>query len=179
MTTIESKSNSHFERNKQGILTLNGEQALIFPKLCLFWIVLILQFEFVRWDTWSGDVYPIFHGGYFSYWYENGVQEEYVYWHLGNIDLMDMDLYSNDDILFTYLSQIQHNPLIYENLPLNNSILVKTDSKNGVTIWAKEIFDYSTSVNLEINKSFLINDTAWSLFFTLLSGVNTIVDQKF
>ena len=79
-----------------------------------------------------------------------------------------MDFYSNDDILLTYLSQIQHNPLLYENLPRRNSILVKTDSKNGATIWAKEIFDYSTSVNLEINKSFLINDTAWSLFFTFL-----------
>ena len=129
----------------------------------------------MHWDTWSGVVYPIFHGGYVSSWYGDGVQEEYAYWHLGDIDLMDMDLYSNDDILLTYLSQIQHNPLLYEHLPLNNSILVKTDSQNGETIWAKEIFDYSYSVNLEINKSFLINDTAWSLFFTLLSGVNTIV----
>ena len=173
MATIESKSNSHFERDKQDILTLNGEQTLIFCKLCLFWIVLILQLKYVRWDTWSGDIYPIFHGGYVSNWYGDGVLEDYVYWHIFDIDLKDMDFYSNDDILLTYLSQIQHNPLLYENLPRRNSILVKTDSKNGATIWAKEIFDYSTSVNLEINKSFLINDTAWSLFFTFLSAENT------
>ena len=173
VTTIESKSNSHFERNKESIQTLNGEQAFIFSKFCLFWIVFIFQFKFGFWVTWSGDVYPIFHGGYISNWYGDGVQEEYMYWHLGNIELMDMDLYLNDDILFTYLSQIQHNPLFYEQLPLNNNILVKIDSKNGATIWAKEIFDYSFSVNFEINKSFLINDITWSLLFSLLSGMNT------
>ena len=84
-----------------------------------------------------------------------------------------MDLYSNDDLLLTYKSQIQHNPLIFENLPLYINILVKTDSKVGTTIWAKEIFDYSIAINLQIGKSFLLNDTAWSLFFTLLSGINT------
>ena len=127
------------------------------------------------WGTWNGDTYPIFHGGYVSNWYGDGVQEEYVYWYIGDINLMDMDLYSNDDLLLTYQSKVQHNPLLYENLPLHNSMLVKTDSKVGTTIWAKEIFDYSISVNIQINKSYLINDTAWSLFFTLLSGVNTVV----
>ena len=133
-----------------------------------------LSREYGGYDYRATDVYPIFHGGYISNWYGDGVQEEYMYWHLGNIELMDMDLYLNDDILFTYLSQIQHNPLFYEQLPLNNNILVKIDSKNGATIWAKEIFDYSFSVNFEINKSFLINDITWSLLFSLLSGMNTI-----
>ena len=90
-----------------------------------------------------------------------------------------MDLYSNDDLLLTYKSQIQHNPLIFENLPLYINILVKTDSKVGTTIWAKEIFDYSIAINLQIGKSFLLNDTAWSLFFTLLSGINTIEYLKY
>ena len=75
-------------------------------KLCLFWLVLIFQFKFVLWGTWSGDVYPIFHGGYVSNWYGDGVLEEYMYWHLGDIDLIDMDLYSNGDLLLTCQSQI-------------------------------------------------------------------------
>ena len=172
-TSNESNSNPFFEGNKQSNQSVNGRQANKFSELCLFWLVLIFQFKFVRWGTWSGDIYPIFHGGYVSNWYGDGVQEEYAYWHLEDIFLMDMDLYSNDDLLFTYQSQIQHNPLLSENLPLQNSILVKVDNKVSTTIWAKEIFDYSISVNLQINKSFLINDTAWSLFFTLLSGLNT------
>ena len=150
------------------------QQAFMFSKLYLFWLVLIFQFKFVLWGTWSGDIYPIFHGGYVSNWYGDGVQEEYVYWHLEDIYLKDMNLYSNDDLLLTYISQIQHNPLFFENMPKHNSILVKTDSKVGTTIWAKEIFDYSISVNLEIVKSFLINDTAWSLLFTHLYGVNIV-----
>ena len=173
-TSNESNSNPFFEGNKQSNQSVNGRQANKFSELCLFWLVLIFQFKFVRWGTWSGDIYPIFHGGYVSNWYGDGVQEEYAYWHLEDIFLMDMDLYSNDDLLFTYQSQIQHNPLLSENLPLQNSILVKVDNKVSTTIWAKEIFDYSISVNLQINKSFLINDTAWSLFFTLLSGLNII-----
>ena len=58
-------------------------------------------------------------------------------------------------------------------MPLSNNILVKADSKVGTTIWAKEIFDNSIAINLQIDNSNIINDTAWSLFFTLLSGINT------
>ena len=119
-------------------------------KLCLFWALLIFQFKFGCWETWSGDIYPIFHGGYVSSWYGTGVLEKYMYWHIQNIELMDMDLYSNDDLLFTYKSQILNNPNIDEYLTSNNSILVKADSKNGATIWAKEIFDYSFTDSIDI-----------------------------
>ena len=172
--SIESNSNLNFEGIRQCNQLVNGRQANILSKLCLFWIVLIFQFKFVRWGTWNGDIYPMFHGGYVSNLYGDGVQEEYAYWYIGDIYLMDMDFYSNDDLLFTYQSQIQHNPLLFENLPQHINILVKTDSKVGSTIWAKEIIDYSIYLDLQIAKSFLINDTAWSLFFTLLYGVNIV-----
>ena len=87
---------------------------------------------------------------------------------------MDIDFYSNDDILFTYRSKILNNPLLSKNLSLQLSILIKADSKVGTTIWAKEIFDLSISPNLQIEKSFLINNTAWSLFFTFTTGDNTV-----
>ena len=172
--SIESNSNIIFEGNRQSNQSVNERQAFMFSKLCLFWLVLIFQFKFVRWGTWNGDIYPIFHGGYVSNWYGDGVQEEYAYWYIEDIYLVDMDLYSNDDLLLTYKSQIQHNPLFFENMPISNSILAKTDSKVGTTIWAKEIFDHSIAIGVAIDKSFLINDTAWSLFFTLLSGANIV-----
>ena len=104
--SIESNSNPIFEGNKQSNQSVNGRQTFMSSKLCLFWLVLIFQFKFVLWGTWSGDVYPIFHGGYVSNWYGDGVLEEYMYWHLGDIDLIDMDLYSNGDLLLTCQSQI-------------------------------------------------------------------------
>ena len=51
-------------------------------------------------------------------------------------------------------------------------MIVKVDSKIGITIWAKEILDNSISVNLEIISSFLVNDIAWSLLTYNGAGVN-------
>ena len=150
-----------FERNKQSNQSVNGRKVYVISKLYIFWFVLNFQFKFVLWDTWSGDIYPIFHGGYVSNWYGDGVLEEYVYWLLQNIFLVDMDLYSNDDILFTYKSNILNSPI--SSLSGNNSLIVKVDSKIGATIWAKNIIDNSISLDLQINRSFLLNDIAWSL----------------
>ena len=139
MVSTELKSKLIFERNRQSIQTVNGGQSFMISKLCLFWALLIFQFKFGCWETWSGDIYPIFHGGYVSNWYGTGVLEEYMYWHIQNIELMDMDLYSNDDILFTYKSKILNSPIL--SLSENNNLIVKVDSKNGVTVWAKTIQD--------------------------------------
>ena len=83
-----------------------------------------------------------------------------------------MDLYSNDDLLLTYQSHIDSNPLLSSILPKLSSIIVKVDRKIGITIWAKEILDNSISVNLEIISSFLVNDIAWNLFIYIGAGVN-------
>ena len=130
-----------------------------------------LLFKFCYWNTWNGDIYPINHGGYISN-YKFGVLKEYDYWNIQNITLIDMDLYSNDDLLLTYQSHIDSNPLSSSILPKLSSIIVKVDRKIGITIWAKEILDNSISVNLEIISSFLVNDIAWNLFIYIGAGVN-------
>ena len=103
----------------------------------------MLDIKFAYWNAWSGDTYPVLHGGYISNWYGEGTTEEYEYWHLENINLVDMNVYSSGDILLTYLSYIQNNPLLSTNLQSSINSLVKIDESTGKTIWAKEIIDYS------------------------------------
>ena len=107
-------------------------------------VAFILNVKFVCWNAWSGDTYPILHGGYISNWYGEGTTEKYEYWHLENINLVDMNVYSSGDVLLTYLSYIQNNPLLSMNLQLSINSLVKIDGSTGKTIWAKEIIDYSS-----------------------------------
>ena len=55
-----------------------------------------------------------------------------------------MNVYSSGDVLLTYLSYIQNNPLLSTNLQQSINSLVKIDGSTGETIWAKEIIDYSS-----------------------------------
>ena len=79
-----------------------------------------------------------------------------------------MDLFSNDDILLTY-------NLITINDPNNASIdasvssLVRVDYITGKTLWAKILYYNVDKVYFDIIKTFIINDTVWSL----LSGYDT------
>ena len=90
------------------------------------------------------------------------------YWHAENIELYDMNLFSNDDILLTY-------KLITINDPNNASIdasvssLVRMDCITGKTLWAKKLYYNVDQVYFNILKTFIINDTVWSL----LSGYDT------
>ena len=85
-----------------------------------------------------------------------------------------MNIYSSGDILLTYKSYIQNNPLSNLDLPLYINSFVKIDEATGKkTIWAKEVIDYSSKKGLEIYKTFLLDDIAWSLFSNFFPGINT------
>ena len=171
-------SGDHWLNNQ----TFSARQSYALYKLSILLLMFVIQFESSWWSTWKEDIYPINHGGYFTNWNEGKVTEEYEYWYLENIYLIDMNIYSNEDILLTYQASFINNPLLADIAPVNNSVLVKIDSTTGTTIWAKEILNYLPNINLQINKSFLLNDTSWSLFvFTeaiiLAPGVITKIDS--
>ena len=100
------------------------------------------QIEYSKWQSWKGDIYPIFHGNYFSYLNSSISYDDYTYWHLDDIKLVNMNLYSNLDILFTYESKIINNPITEVVVPQNYFSVVRIDSTLGKTIWAKEIVYY-------------------------------------
>ena len=140
MEFIEYQLKSKFSWSRLNSQTVFDRKLSIFSVLVVF----VLNVKFACWNAWSGNTYPVLHGGYISNWYEEGVTEEYEYWHLENINLVDMNVYSSGDILLTYLSYIQNNPLLSTNLQPSINSLVKIDGSTGKTIWAKEIIDYSS-----------------------------------
>ena len=85
----------------------------------------------VNWANWSGNIYPIFHGQYYSSEDGSSLIEEYSYWHLENIAIKGIDIYSNGDLLLTYVSQISNNPLNNSNIPQGISSLIRMDSITG------------------------------------------------
>ena len=100
-------------------------------KFTLLWLMFSIQINISYWNEWSGDIYPIFHGYYISNWYGEGVTEEYSYCYLNNIALMDANLYSNEDLLFTYYSQIINNPVINKDIPPFINSLVRIENETG------------------------------------------------
>ena len=69
-------------------------------------IPFIILIKFALWETWTGDTSPIVHGGYVSNWYEQGVTDEYTYWHVESPVLFGINAYSNGDMLLSYSSNI-------------------------------------------------------------------------
>ena len=89
--------------------------------------------------------------------------EEYKYCHFENITIKDIDIYSNGDILLTYISQISNNPLNNSDIPPSVSSLVRIDSITGKTIWAKQIINHFDLSYFETIESTIINDVIWWL----------------
>ena len=106
-------------------------------------INLLLDFNLFYFSSCNGDIYPVFHGYYVSTWYDDGGIQEYEYWHLDNIDLVDFFIYSNYDLLFIYYSQIINNPFKNTDLLPKIDSLIRIESKTGKTIWAKELIYHS------------------------------------
>ena len=89
--------------------------------------------------------------------------EEYKYWHFENIAIQGIDIYSNGDILLTYVPQISNNPLNNSDIPKSVFSLVRIDSITGKTIWAKQIINHFDLSYFEMIKSKIINDVIWWL----------------
>ena len=86
-------SGDHWLNNQ----TFSARQSYALYKLSILLLMFVIQFESSWWSTWKEDIYPINHGGYFTNWNEGKVTEEYEYWYLENIYLIDMNIYSNED----------------------------------------------------------------------------------
>ena len=142
-------------------------------KFTLLLLMFAFQINISYWNEWSGDIYPIFHGDYISNWYGEGVTEEYSYCYLNNTGLVDADLYSNEDLLFTYYSQIINNPVINKDIPPIINSLVKIESETGKTLWAKELMYFLNNYYFKIVKTIVINDVAWVLFAYSIIDIST------
>ena len=142
--------------------------ALIF--IYSFYIILF-SIKLSSWGNWNGDIYPIFHGEYYSSIDGSSLVEEYKYWHFENIFIQGIDIYSNEDLLLTYASQILNNPLDNSDIPKNASSLVRIDSISGKTIWAKQLINYFDLYYFEMIKSTIVNDVIWWL--------NTYINRYF
>ena len=133
---------------------------LIIYLIYTFWIIL-LKIKQANWESWSGDIYPIFHGQYYSSMDGSSLIEEYKYCHFENITIQGIDVYSNGDLLLTYISQISNNPLNNSDIPSEVSSLVRIDSITGKTVWAKELINHFGLYYFEMIKSTIVNDVIW------------------
>ena len=123
----------------------------------------MLKIKQANWENWSGDIYPIFHGQYYSNINGYSLIEEYKYCHIENIAIKGIDIYSNGDILLTYVSQISNNPLNNSDIPQSVNSLVRIDSRTGKTIWAKELINHFNLYFFDMVKTTIIEDVIWCL----------------
>ena len=89
--------------------------------------------------------------------------EEYSYWHIENIAIKGIDIYSNEDLLLTYDSQISNNPLNNSDIPQSVNSLVRIDSLTGKTIWAKQLINHFDLYFFDLFKTTIIDDVIWCL----------------
>ena len=102
VASMDSKQELISENNWSHNHPFNARQSSSLFKFSMLLLILIIQFKSSWWSTWIGDVYPIFHGGYYVNWSFGDYIEGYEYWHIENTILIDMDLYSNEDTVITY-----------------------------------------------------------------------------
>ena len=146
--------------NNNDLCFIGRRWALLFTYS--FYIILF-SLKLSSWENWSNDIYPIFHGKYYSSMDGSSLIEEYKYCHFENITIKGIDIYSNEDLLLTYTSQILNNPLNNPDIPQNVNSLVRIDSITGKTIWAKQLINHFDLYYFEMIKSTIINDVIWWL----------------
>ena len=125
--------------------------------------IILFKIKQANWENWSGDVYPIFHGEYYSSKDGYSLIEEYKYWHFDNIAIQGIEIYSNGDLLLIYSSKISNNPLSNLDIPQTVFSLVRVDSITGKTVWAKELINHFKLYFFEMVESTIIDDVIWCL----------------
>ena len=151
---------------------LNLFKNKLLNSFTLFYILISLYcVKICRWNEYANSAYPILHGNYYSFFNATFALEEYNYCHVESIELYGMDLFSNDDILLTYKLITLNDP---NNVSMDTSVssLVRVDCITGKTLWAKKLYYNVDKVYFNIIKTFIINDTVWSL----LSGYDTNIN---
>ena len=143
----------------------------MFFSLVYILVTFIFYTEINKWYWFEDNAYPIMHGNYYSFINQTETLEEYNYWHAENITLIDMDLFSNDDIMLTYKLTTINDPNNLSNYG-NVSSLVKVDYITSKTLWAKMFYYNVNQVDFNILKSIILNDTVWCLLGGNLSNIN-------
>ena len=128
--------------------------------------------KFSNWESCNGDIYPIIHGYYISDWYDSGGTQDYEYCHLDDIRLDFSFVYSNEDFIFIYYSQIFNNPFKNTDLLRYLDSLIRVENITGKTVWAKELIYHSGNIYFNIYNVKFINDVAWVLFLYSLTDQN-------
>ena len=125
-------------------------------------VLFLLHVWYTNCQSQLNSIFPIVYGNYYSYLDGSTKIKEYNYWSADNIYLIDMNVFSNNDILsavtFNAFSESMNS-----NIQINTSSIVKTDYNTGRTLWAKELY-YNTGLSyFLISQLFIVNDTAWVL----------------
>ena len=150
------------------INTLNLFKLKTSDYFILYILMILIYLRVFKWYAYENNAYPIIHGAYYSFINDTFALEEYSYWHAENIELFDMNLFSNDDILLTY-NLITVNDPNYKSLQSKVTALIRVDCITGKTLWAKKLYYNVDLMYFVIVKAFIINDIVW----TLLSGYDT------
>ena len=138
--------------------------------LGIFWILI----DCVCCSTWTGSVYPIVHGNYYSSAESNPNSEEFNYWHADNMTLISLQVYSNEDILISYNFNVINGPVNPSNSLHTVSSIVKVDHLTGTTLWAKELFylNVTSMVYFQIFDSVIKNDVSYHLLSVSITSIS-------
>ena len=136
-------------------------------------------FPIYEWSsTWSGDIFPIIHGGYFTG--DDGTIQSYNFWNIMYAEIVDFSLFSNGDFFYLYwinVNNIQFNDSF--NLD-STGLLMRIDATIGRTIWAKDIIFVINYAILRIYVCTLKDNLIWWLVtiygYSNYYGIITQVD---
>ena len=131
--------------------------------------MLLMMLRNTQWASCTGDVYPIVHGNYVTDVQLPNVPSTYYYKYARNPTTVDLNMYSNGDILITYYFQIVDGFQNTDNFQNSNSTygqtsgVAKINYLTGEMKWAKEIYAVEGNNLFLIAHTYIVNDFSWSL----------------
>ena len=117
-----------------------------------------------KWLNWTGDIFPVFHGGYYINTNDANQTEEYPFCHVQYVQIRRTLAFNNHDLLLFYFSNVVNVDQQYSDLYLNQTgIIVRTESSTAKTIWAKNIVYELTQSLMAISDVSIYDDTIFCL----------------
>ena len=117
-----------------------------------------------KWLSWNGDVFPIFHGGYYVNLNGTNQFEEYPFCHVEYAHVRKVLVFSNQDLLFVYLSNVLNVDREVTDLYLNDTrILVRVDYTSAKTVWAKALVYESQKSLIKVSEVAIRDDLIYCL----------------
>ena len=110
-------------------------------------------------STWSGDIFPIVHGGYFTG--DSGDLQDYEFWHIEYAYVNGLSVFSNGDLLLLYIVNIDNLDYQFSFGLDATGLLVRMDSITGRTIWARDIVLNTGNALLKVYGFSIKDDLIW------------------